>query len=295
MSEPRRKTLRSFYCEETLWQAFDRAAREREVTVDVLLNDAMRRFLQGDEHPVAPAAPSAPPPPPPGPVTTAWRAPTPPPPPAGSASSTGIPAFPPAAPPPAPPPAPPAAGPATGAFQTTQLPVPAAPPAYPAAPAGYPAAPPAYPAAPAGYPPAPPAPAAYTQPAPAYPQTPPATPPAAYAPSYAPHVPPAPATAYPGGSARPALFVHFDGQVYPVTREHFVIGRGSKETDLTIRDSNVSRRHAQVVFHQGNYFMQDLGSTNGVDFNGTKVDVKRIDEGDVYLICEHALTFSYRG
>ena len=281
MSEPRRKTLRSFYCEETLWQAFDRAAREREVTVDVLLNDAMRRFLQGDEHPVAPAAPSAPPPPPPGPVTTAWRAPTPPPPPAGSASSTGIPAFPPAAPPPAPPPAPPAAGPATGAFQTTQLPVPAAPPAYPAAPAGYP--------------PAPPAPAAYTQPAPAYPQTPPATPPAAYAPSYAPHVPPAPATAYPGGSARPALFVHFDGQVYPVTREHFVIGRGSKETDLTIRDSNVSRRHAQVVFHQGNYFMQDLGSTNGVDFNGTKVDVKRIDEGDVYLICEHALTFSYRG
>jgi pSer/pThr/pTyr-binding forkhead associated (FHA) protein len=68
------------------------------------------------------------------------------------------------------------------------------------------------------------------------------------------------------------LIALFEGQQYPVTKEEFVIGRGQKTSDLTIRDSNVSRRHACVVLYNGQYWIVDQQSTNGVEFNGTKVD-----------------------
>jgi pSer/pThr/pTyr-binding forkhead associated (FHA) protein len=48
------------------------------------------------------------------------------------------------------------------------------------------------------------------------------------------------------------------------------------------------------VLHQGYFFIQDLGSTNGVRFEGSRVDTRRIDEGDRFEICEHQLTFTYR-
>ena len=93
----------------------------------------------------------------------------------------------------------------------------------------------------------------------------------------------------------PKLFLHYGGRVYPVQTERFVIGRGSKGTDLTIRDGNVSRKHAVVIFHNGSFYVQDLGSTNGVEYNGQRIDTKIVEEGDVYTICDHELTFSYRG
>jgi pSer/pThr/pTyr-binding forkhead associated (FHA) protein len=92
----------------------------------------------------------------------------------------------------------------------------------------------------------------------------------------------------------PKLWVILDGKRYSVNKSQFVIGRGANETDLLIVDTNVSRRHAQVVLHQGYFFIQDLGSTNGVRFEGSRVDTRRIDEGDRFEICEHQLTFTYR-
>ncbi len=93
----------------------------------------------------------------------------------------------------------------------------------------------------------------------------------------------------------PPLFLHYGGRAYPVQKERFVIGRGSQGTDLTIRDGNVSRKHAAVIFHSGAFYIQDLGSTNGVEFQGNRVDAKKIDEGDVFYICDHEFSFSYRG
>ncbi len=93
----------------------------------------------------------------------------------------------------------------------------------------------------------------------------------------------------------PRLFLHYGGRVYPVAKDRFVIGRGSKGTDLTIRDGNISRKHAVVIFHNGAFFVQDLGSTNGIEFGGQRVDTKQIEEGDVFTICDHELSFSYRG
>jgi hypothetical protein len=90
------------------------------------------------------------------------------------------------------------------------------------------------------------------------------------------------------------LIALFEGQQYPVTKEEFVIGRGQKTTDLTIRDSNVSRRHASVVLYNNQYWIVDQQSTNGIDYNGGKVDRKVIEDGDSYRICDHEIQFVYR-
>ena len=88
--------------------------------------------------------------------------------------------------------------------------------------------------------------------------------------------------------------MHFAGRSNPVDKERFVIGRGTKGTDLTIRDGNISRKHAAVILHGGQFYIQDLGSTNGVEYRGNRIDTKRIEEGDVFSICEYEFSFSFR-
>ncbi len=95
-------------------------------------------------------------------------------------------------------------------------------------------------------------------------------------------------------SATPTLFLIYAGQRYPVAKDQFIIGRGSKSSDLAIKDGNISRKHAAVIRRNGTYYIKDLGSTNGVDYKGMRIDNKRIDEGDVFHICDYELRFTYR-
>ena len=96
------------------------------------------------------------------------------------------------------------------------------------------------------------------------------------------------------GTGRQTLVLRFNGQTFPIDKDEFIIGRGARSADLAIRDGNISRRHAAVVFHDGVYFMKDLGSTNGIEYAGQRVESKRIEEGDVYHICDYELRFSYQ-
>jgi hypothetical protein len=103
-----------------------------------------------------------------------------------------------------------------------------------------------------------------------------------------------------GAQAQPAapsgprpLYLYFEGQVYEVNQEQFVIGRGSKYSDLAIKDANISRRHCAIVRRNGQYFIKDLESTNGVEYNGQRVDNHLIQEGTVYKLCDHELRFSF--
>jgi hypothetical protein len=103
----------------------------------------------------------------------------------------------------------------------------------------------------------------------------------------------APAPMPPMG-ASPTLFLIYNGQRYPVTKDQFIIGRGSKTSDLPIKDGNISRKHAAVIRRNGTFYIKDLGSTNGIDYKGMRIDNKRIDEGDVFHLCDYELRFTYR-
>jgi hypothetical protein len=94
--------------------------------------------------------------------------------------------------------------------------------------------------------------------------------------------------------AGPTLFLVYNGQRYPVTKDQFIIGRGSKTSDLPIKDGNISRKHAAVIRRNGTFYIKDLGSTNGIDYKGMRIDNKRIDEGDVFHLCDYELRFTYR-
>ena len=218
-ADPNRKTLRHFYCRDTLWQSFERMSEDLDRGVDDLVNEAMRVLARDkgylpteSEGPRANSSRPGPPPPPPPRRTV----PPPPPPPRGAPTSTlhrdrGAPTSLPA----------PSAD--LGSSGSGDLP------------------------------------------------------------------------AHSGGEApAPPLYLLFQSQKYLVDKEQFIIGRGSKSSDLPIRDGNISRKHAAVVRRSGSYFIKDLGSTNGIDYNGVRIDNKRIEEGDVFNICDYELRFTYR-
>lgn len=113
--------------------------------------------------------------------------------------------------------------------------------------------------------------------------------------------PPAPPVAVPppmaaesGGGDAPPLYLIFGNQKYVVDKDQFIIGRGAKTSDLPIRDGNISRKHAAVVRRAGAYYIKDLGSTNGIDYNGERIEARKIEEGDVYSICDYQLRFTFR-
>ncbi len=95
-------------------------------------------------------------------------------------------------------------------------------------------------------------------------------------------------------SSVPTLFLIYNNQRYPISKDQFIIGRGSKTSDLAIKDGNISRKHAAVIRRNGTYYIKDLGSTNGIDYKGMRIDNKRIDEGDVFHLCDYELRFTYR-
>jgi pSer/pThr/pTyr-binding forkhead associated (FHA) protein len=90
------------------------------------------------------------------------------------------------------------------------------------------------------------------------------------------------------------LTVRYQGQPFAVNKDRFIIGRGKQTSDLTIKDPNVSRQHALIEFVNGQYFISDLGSTNGIEYQGQRVQRRAILEGDTVKICDHELSFSYR-
>jgi hypothetical protein len=114
-----------------------------------------------------------------------------------------------------------------------------------------------------------------------------------HAPAAAPAAPAAPPMP-PIGAGGPTLFLIYNGQRYAVTKDQFIIGRGSKTSDLPIKDGNISRKHAAVIRRNGTFYIKDLGSTNGIDYKGMRIDNKRIDEGDVFHLCDYELRFTYR-
>ncbi|PID37999.1 MAG: hypothetical protein CSA24_00720 [Deltaproteobacteria bacterium] len=92
----------------------------------------------------------------------------------------------------------------------------------------------------------------------------------------------------------PTLYLIFNNQRIPIDKDQFIIGRGSKTSDLAIKDGNISRKHSAIIRRNGTYYIKDLGSTNGIDYKGMRIDNKRIDEGDVFHLCDYELRFTYR-
>ena len=83
------------------------------------------------------------------------------------------------------------------------------------------------------------------------------------------------------------------GLVYRFNSETILLGR--LNTDLVVRDSDVSRRHAIIeVFEDDLVYVRDLGSTNGTFVNGQRVSTVKLTPGDQLKLGRCTLSFDYR-
>ena len=267
-ADPNKKTARTFHCRDALWDVFEQMARELECSVDYLINEAMKQYARQRNQSGPYAAPrdagsdraqpgSVPLAAPPTSLAPAFGALPPPPPARGPATLS--------------------ARPVSNAPPTGQVPLPVPPP--PPAARGPVALVPGTRSVP---------PPGRSLPPPIPPGGPPSVssqPPSRVAPANNGF------TAPPGQTS--TLTLIYDGVRFPIAKDRFVIGRGKQSSDLTLKDPNVSRQHAMIEFQNGIYFMVDMGSTNGVEYNGQRIARKQIVEGDLFRICDHDIAFTY--
>ena len=71
------------------------------------------------------------------------------------------------------------------------------------------------------------------------------------------------------------------GQTYMGHAPQTFIGRERQPHNIVLRDSNVSRRHAQLVYDGTNWHIKDLHSTNGTLVNNVVIDDCILRNGDL--------------
>jgi pSer/pThr/pTyr-binding forkhead associated (FHA) protein len=84
------------------------------------------------------------------------------------------------------------------------------------------------------------------------------------------------------GAYRPKIVVlsgRDAGTEHPIEHERCIIGRGPG-VDFAFDDSAMSRQHAAIDFADGNFRIQDLGSTNGLRVNGDAMQSCELGHGD---------------
>jgi pSer/pThr/pTyr-binding forkhead associated (FHA) protein len=58
------------------------------------------------------------------------------------------------------------------------------------------------------------------------------------------------------------------------------VGRDAKRNTLSFHDPTMSVQHLRLVVDEGEAFLLDLGSTNGVLHEGRRVESARLEPGD---------------
>jgi pSer/pThr/pTyr-binding forkhead associated (FHA) protein len=69
------------------------------------------------------------------------------------------------------------------------------------------------------------------------------------------------------------------GKGYPISKVPASLGRDSL-CDISISDTRMSRQHAMIFFYAPNFFLKDLGSTNGTFVNDKRIKQAEIKNGD---------------
>ncbi len=81
-------------------------------------------------------------------------------------------------------------------------------------------------------------------------------------------------------------------QNFPLRQSSLILGR-NPQCDIAIDFPVVSKQHAQLTWDHNTYIIEDLGSTNGLTFNGNRIKRKRLEDGEQISIWDD-VTLTYR-
>ena len=93
-----------------------------------------------------------------------------------------------------------------------------------------------------------------------------------------------------GTNQEKKAYLIVNSQVFPLTRDVTTIGR-KLDNDLVIQDILVSRKHSEIRFLSGKYYIHDLESTGGTYLNNKKITESILYSGDLILISNIPLMF----
>jgi adenylate cyclase len=82
------------------------------------------------------------------------------------------------------------------------------------------------------------------------------------------------------------------GDTIPLVRDQLTMGR-RESCDICLRFPNVSGMHCELVYKKGYWEIHDLGSTNGIKVNGTRVNKKTLSPGDTITIAKRTYRIEY--
>jgi len=81
-----------------------------------------------------------------------------------------------------------------------------------------------------------------------------------------------------------------EGMEYPIDKAYAVIGR-SAEAQVRIKDPLASREHAVIVYHESDFILKDLDSTNGTHMRGASIRQRKLRHGDKFRVGDTTLQF----
>lgn len=99
-----------------------------------------------------------------------------------------------------------------------------------------------------------------------------------------------PARMIPAGARICVMGGFYEGLEVPVNQDWMVIGRG-RTADVVLSDPTISRAHAAIGYEGGDFFVQDLGSTNGTRVNGAREPRTPLRDGDELQLGKLLLRF----